>query len=160
MAVDFDGFVDPARLEVVLSDRQPRTCRILAHVSEIRDRVRNTGAEVSARHEDSRHLAQSEIEVVDDLEHVVSDDNIEHGINKRQGRTVRDRVVLAARSCRSRRSQEALGRLNCDDAVTTDRQIASDAPLTATHFECALPSWRKHLFEERSAVRPVRVEAG
>ena len=83
MAIDFHSVVDPPPLEVVLSNRESRTTGFLAHGSQIRNRVRNACAEVSAGNEDPRGFAEGEIEVVDDLEHVVGNDDIEGSIRER-----------------------------------------------------------------------------
>jgi hypothetical protein len=42
--------------------------------------VRNARAEVSAWNQDSRRFAQREIEIIDDLQHVVGNDDIEGSI--------------------------------------------------------------------------------
>ncbi len=139
MAVNLDGVLDSARFGVGRSDYQAWTIRTFDHVAEVGNGMCHACTEMAAWHQDTRDLAHDAIEVVDHLEHVVGNDNVEGRVNERQPRAVRDDVLLIVCSSGFRCSDKARGWFDRNDAVTTRGEIASDAALTATHFEGAQP---------------------
>jgi hypothetical protein len=106
---------------------------------EVGHGMRNARAERATVDEHARGFRDRGRQVVDDLEHVVRDDDVEGRVTKREPGAAGPGVATVRVGAARMRDERARG-LDGDDGVSPRREVARDPAFPAPDLERALPA--------------------